>query len=71
MKHRLLPGAAYDFFVRDNRDGEESKYFDTLAEARAVAQVWKRRLAREDRCVIQVCWYLNERKILALLRGAR
>jgi hypothetical protein len=70
-KQRKLPEAAYDFWVRDCRDGQESYTVDTLKEAKTD----KRRFVKEWRamfaCQLDIRWRINEDKVLALIAGAK
>lgn len=69
-KRRLLPEAAYDFWVRDGRDGETSTRRDTLAEAQADAKRWRKTVDPWRRSVFEIRWAVNETKVLRLLRSA-
>jgi hypothetical protein len=64
---RLLPEAAYDFWARDGRDGEEGPRRESIAAARSDKATWPVRHAYQ-RSAITVEWAVNERKVLALLR---
>ena len=66
-KCRLLPEAAYDFFTRDGRDGEEGERRDTMAEAREDARKLRAAMPSYKRPAIEVWWRINERKVLRLL----
>lgn len=71
-KRRLLPEAAYDFWARDGRDGEEGRRRDSLAFARRDARRWKATILDSwRRCVITVEWAVNERKVLRLLAARK
>lgn len=67
LDERLLPESAYDFFTHDGRDGEIGAMRDTLAEARTDARKLRAALPSYKRPAIEVCWHVNERKVLLLL----
>ena len=67
MKRRTLPESAYDFYARDGRDGELGKTRDTLAEAQADARAMRAPLTSYQRPAIEVCWRVNERKVMRML----
>ncbi len=69
--HRLLPEAAYDWIVRDGRDGEEWGPFDTKAAASEERKRRARPLPFYARPAIEVVTKINERKVLALMAKGR
>jgi len=68
-----LPEAAYDFWARDGRDGEESPKRDTLAEGNAEVKYMADRFSAHGKTWVRACitleWAVNERKVLRLLGG--
>jgi hypothetical protein len=71
MKTRLLPESAYDWHVRDGRDGETWGPYGTKREA-----LDKRRFLRAYaepvvRPVFEITSTINERKVLKLIRYVR
>ena len=72
MKRRILPEEAYDFWAYDNRDGEEGPKRNTMLEARGDAENMRDRCCQSwNRCVIEVCWAVNERKVLKIIERYR
>lgn len=69
-RKRLLPEAAYDFWVRDGRDGEERSRRHSLADALSDQRAWRATIRKWQRCCITVEWAVNERKVLRLLQQA-
>jgi len=71
VSRRLLPEAAYDFWVCDGRDGETTPRRDTIAEARKDRARFIRAqvVPAYMRCCFTVEWCVNERKVLCLLSG--
>lgn len=66
---RFLVEAAYDFWARDQRDGETGPMRDTLAEARADVRRIRSTLEHWKRPAIELRWAVNERKVLRLLEA--
>lgn len=64
---RLLPEAAYDFWVEDCRDGMESHKMGTLAEAKAEKNILLKSWRARFPCQLDIRWQVNEHKVLYLL----
>lgn len=68
---RLLPEAAYDFWVEDCRDGMESHMLDTLKEAKAEKRILVKSWRAQFACQLDIRWRVNEHKVLDLIEGAK
>jgi len=71
MRRRALPESAYDFYTHDGRDGELGPTRDTFEEAKRDQKSIREKLAVWQRCTIEVCWELCEKKILRLISKKR
>lgn len=70
-RKRSLPESAYDFWVRDGRDGEVTPRRDTLAEARSDLAIVRHGEDSWSRCCWEIKWEVNERKVKRMLDALR